>query len=126
MFETDMETGWSPIPETTGLEGKLLSGDFDESNASGHRTRIVRFAKGGRTYAPYVHTYWEEVYLVSGEMTNTEDGTTVTAPAYVIRPPGTPHGPFLSENGCLLLEIQYFAERKVGVADHLDRNAPKG
>ena len=31
---------------------------------------------------------------------------TLRAPAYVIRPPGTPHGLLISAIGCLLLEIQ--------------------
>ncbi len=29
---------------------------------------------------------------------------------YACRPPGTPHGPFKSETGCLLLEMHYYDE----------------
>lgn len=124
MFEVDMTEGWEAIPETSGLTTKLLSGDFDEAQATGFRTRYVKFDKGGETFAPYTHAYWEEAYLLDGTLTTKEDGQTLTAPAYVIRPPGTPHGPLISEAGCLLLEIQYFADRQTGMSAFLDRKAP--
>lgn len=124
MFAVDLETGWEAVPGTSGLSARLLSGDFDEPAGRGFRTRHVRFEPGGETFAPYTHAYWEEAYLLSGELTVKDGGETLKAPAYVIRPPGTPHGPLVSERGCLLLEIQYFADRTVGMADHLDRQAP--
>jgi len=124
MFEIDLTKGWETIPETSGLTTKLLSGDFDEPAGRGFRTRYVRFDKGGETFRPFTHTYWEEAFLLEGELTGKEAGKTLLAPAYVIRPPGTPHGPLFSSTGCLLLEIQYFAERKTGVADFLDKKAP--
>lgn len=124
MFEINTKSGWSPIPDTAGLTTKLLSGDFDEPAAKGFRTRYVRFEPGGETFAPYTHTYWEEAYLFEGELTTKEDGKTLKAPAYVIRPPGTPHGPLVSRSGCLLLEIQYFADRKTGESGFQDRKAP--
>lgn len=124
MFAIDMETGWEAIPETSGLATKLLSGDFDEPAGDGFRTRYVRFAPGGETFAPYTHPYWEEAFLLEGELTTKEDGRSLRAPAYVIRPPGTPHGPLVSAAGCLLLEIQYFADRRTGLADFLDAKAP--
>uniref|UniRef100_UPI003B5279C2 cupin domain-containing protein n=1 Tax=Roseovarius indicus TaxID=540747 RepID=UPI003B5279C2 len=124
MYEIDTETGWSEIPGTSGLAVKLLSGDFDEANARGFRTRYVRFEPGGETFEPFTHTYWEEVCLVEGALVAKEDGQSLEAPAYVIRPPGTPHGPFISPKGCLLLEIQYFAERAPGETDYLDPKAP--
>lgn len=125
MFTVDMTTGWEEVPETRGLAAKLLSGDFDEGAANGFRTRYVRFSPGGETFAPYTHSYWEEAYLLEGELTTKADGHTLTAPAYVIRPPGTPHGPLISSKGCLLLEIQYFAERVAGLSTYLDHQAPK-
>lgn len=124
MFEVDFDKGWETIPSTSGLATKLLSGDFDEAAGRGHRTRYVKFDRGGETFAPFTHTYWEEAYLVDGELTTKEDGKTLRSPAYVIRPPGTPHGPLISATGCLLLEIQYFADRAVGMAQFLDKKAP--
>lgn len=125
MYEINTKTGWDDVPGTVGLTAKLLSGDFDEAQGRGFRTRYVRFTLGGETFEPFTHTYWEEVYLVEGELVTKNDGQALSAPAYVIRPPGTPHGPFISPNGCLLLEVQYFVERSVGLSQYLDSKAPE-
>lgn len=124
MFPIDMKQPWTEIPGTEGLTATLLNGDFDEAAARGHRTRVVRFAPGGRTFEPFTHDYWEEVYLIEGSITTPDTGETVHAPAYVLRPPGTEHGPFVSEAGCLMLETQYFSDRSVGDTVFLDRKAP--
>ncbi len=124
MFAVDITTGWEPVPDTKGIDAKLLSGDFDEAVARGFRTRFVRFQPGAETFAPYTHAYWEEAFLLEGDLTTKEDGETLRPPAYVIRPPGTPHGPLVSAGGCLLVEVQYFAERQTGRAAFLDRKAP--
>ncbi|MBM0206454.1 hypothetical protein JNW90_28195 [Micromonospora sp. STR1s_5] len=124
MFPVDLGTGWSLVPDTSGIGFKPLSGDFDEAAGTGFRSRYVRFEPGGETFAPYIHTYWEEAFLVEGSLTTKADGQTLHAPAYVIRPPGTPHGPLVSRDGCLLIEVQYFAERAAGISDFLDRKAP--
>ena len=108
MFAVNLSGDWEPVPQTEGLTLLQLSGDFDEPAQRGFRTRYVRFVPGGETFAPYTHSYWEEAYLLEGELTTKEDGVTLKAPAYVIRPPGTPHGPFSSRTGCLLLELHHF------------------
>lgn len=125
MFAVDLSEGWEPVPGTEGIAIKPLSGDFDEGASRGFRTRYVRFAPGGQTFAPFTHTYWEEAVLVEGTLTTKADGQTLNAPAYVIRPPGTPHGPLVSATGCLLLEVQYFAARATGLARFLDPNSPE-
>lgn len=124
MFAVDLGEGWAAVPGTSGIHIKPLSGDFDEAAGRGFRTRYVRFDAGGETFAPFTHTYWEEALLVEGTLTTKDDGKTLTAPAYVIRPPGTPHGPLRSDTGCLMIEMQYFADRAVGLAGYLDRKAP--
>ena len=113
MIGIDLNNGWEDIPETVGISCKLLSTDFDEANQKGYRTRLVRIAAGGETFGPFTHTYWEEVYLLEGMLTSKTDGVVHIAPSYVIRPPGTPHGPFSSKAGCLMLEMQYFTKRSV-------------
>lgn len=113
MIEIDRETGWEGIPQTDGFFSKLLSSDFDEARARGYRTRLVRVVAGGETFEPFTHAYWEEVYLLEGTLVSKLDATVHEAQAYVIRPPGTPHGPFVSHTGCLMLEMQYFADRSV-------------
>lgn len=110
----DLEAGWeTPAGYPGGIQQKILSGALDEEARRGTRTRLLRFAPGVYTTAPFVHEYWEEVYLMTGDLTvgNDEngDGGEAFAPhTYACRPPGAPHGPFKSETGCLLLEIHYF------------------
>ena len=75
--------------------------------------RLLRFRPGVCTTKPFVHDYWEEVYLVSGDLTvgndaNGEGGTAFEPNTYACRPPGAEHGPFKSETGCLLFEIHYY------------------
>jgi hypothetical protein len=110
----DMGAGWETPPGyPKGIAQKILSGSLDELAKRGSRTRLLRFAPGVFTTAPFVHNYWEEVYLVSGDLivgndANGEGGTSFQPNTYACRPPGAYHGPFKSESGCLLLEVHYF------------------
>jgi hypothetical protein len=112
----DLTAGWAvPSGYPAGIEQKILAGTLDEHARRGHRTRLLRFAPGVYTTAPFVHDYWEEVYLLSGDLIVGNDdrgrGGEAFAPhTYACRPPGTPHGPFRSEQGCLLLELHYYDE----------------
>ncbi|MER9972006.1 cupin, partial [Mesorhizobium sp. M0060] len=91
----------------------ILAGRLDEAGKTGNRTRLLRFAPGAYTTMPFVHDYWEEVYLVSGDLivggTSVEEASPSFAPnTYACRPPGVYHGPFRSQTGCLLLELHYY------------------
>ena len=113
-YALDLESGWeTPVGYPDGIQQKIISGGLDEEGKRGTRTRLLRFAPGVFTTAPFVHEYWEEVYLVSGDLTvgndeNGEGGESFAPHTYACRPPGAYHGPFKSEQGCLLLEIHYF------------------
>jgi hypothetical protein len=113
-YALDLESGWeTPAGYPDGIQQKIISGGLDEEGRHGTRTRLLRFAPGVFTTAPFVHEYWEEVYLVSGDLTvgndeNGEGGESFAPHTYACRPPGAYHGPFKSEGGCLLLEIHYF------------------
>ena len=113
-YPVDLETGWeTPLGYPDGIQQKILAGGLDETARRGTRTRLLRFAPGVFTTAPFIHEYWEEVYLVSGDLTVGNDdhgdgGESFTPHTYACRPPGAAHGPFKSESGCLLLEIHYF------------------
>ncbi len=66
----DMSSGWSTPPGyPAGIEQKILAGTLDEERRSGSRTRLLRFAPGVFTTEPFVHEYWEEVYLIEGDLT---------------------------------------------------------
>ena len=110
----DLTSGWETPPGyPKGIEQKILAGSLDEAAKRGSRTRLLRFQPGVFTTAPFVHEYWEEVYLVSGDLVVGNDergkgGTPFMPNTYACRPPGAYHGPFRSDTGCMLLEIHYF------------------
>jgi hypothetical protein len=110
----DMNSGWEvPAGYPAGIQQKILSGALDEANRRGTRTRLLRFEPGVYTTAPFSHEYWEEVYLVSGDLIVGNDekgngGKSFPPNTYACRPPHAPHGPFKSVSGCLLLEMHYF------------------
>jgi len=110
----DLSSGWhSPHGYPTGMQQKVLSGDLDEENKTGNRTRLLRFEPGAFSTAPFIHDYWEEVYVVEGVLIVGSDekgagGVSYPVHTYACRPPGVAHGPFRSEVGCLLVEIHYY------------------
>jgi hypothetical protein len=93
----DMGAGWSTPPGyPAGIEQKILAGVLDETGKSGSRTRLLRFAPGVFTTAPFVHDYWEEVYLIEGDLTVGNDalgigGEGFAPGTYACRPPGAVH-----------------------------------
>lgn len=110
----DLETGWEVPPGyPEGIEQKILAGTLDEQRQRGGRTRLLRFKSGIYTTKPFIHDYWEEVYLLSGDLIvgndeNGDGGEQFEPNTYACRPPGTYHGPFKSVQGCVLLEIHYY------------------
>lgn len=110
----NMQEGWETPPGyPPGIQQKILSSNLDEEKKRGSRTRLLRFAPGVFTTEPFVHDHWEEVYLMSGNLTVGNDknglgGETFPPQTYACRPPGAVHGPFRSDTGCILLEIHYY------------------
>jgi hypothetical protein len=115
----NMDEGWETpgtgYPE--GITQKILASDIDETKKTGSRSRLLRFQPGVFTTKPFVHDHWEEVYLISGDLTVGNDdhgnfGERFPANTYACRPPGAYHGPFKSEGGCMLFEIHYYDESR--------------
>lgn len=110
----DMAQGWhTPEGYPSGIKQKIIAGGLDEQGGKGNRTRLLKFEPGVYTVSPFVHTYWEEVFLLEGDLivgndANGEGGTRFEGYTYAVRPPGVYHGPFKSETGCVLLETHYF------------------
>ena len=105
----------SPPGYPAGIQQKILAGSLDEAAGEGSRTRLLRFLPDAYTTRPFVHDYWEEVYLISGDLIVVDErngeGIEVFGPnTYACRPPGIHHGPFRSQSGCLLLEIHYYSD----------------
>jgi hypothetical protein len=105
-----MEFHTPPAPWTlvegsaVGIWAKLLAEDPD----TGEYTRLLRYDPGVDTSAQgtRVHDYWEEIYILEGELTDLQLNQTFSAGMYACRPPGMPHGPWRSERGALMLEIR--------------------
>jgi hypothetical protein len=113
----DLESGWETRPNRQRVRQKVLAESIDAASKSGHCTRLVEF--GPKVNAPAsVHDYWEEIYLISGDLCLIDDdGNKIKkfdAPAFVCRGPGEVHGPFSSEAGCLMMTIEYYDGGKTG------------
>ena len=112
----DTKGGFHTVPGYPwGFTEKILAGTLDEKNKIGNRTRLLRIEPGAFSTVPFVHEYWEEVFLVEGDLICGSDaqgkgGEQFKGPTYCVRPPGVYHGPFTSKTGCLLLETHYYDE----------------
>jgi hypothetical protein len=114
----DLTVGWkTPAGYPDGIQEKILAGALDENAKAGNRTRLLRFEPRARTAMPFVHDYWEEVFLLSGDLVvgDERSGLETYGPnTYACRPPGVNHGPFRSAGGCLLFEIHYYDPERAG------------
>ena len=112
----DFAGGFENVPGyPDGITQKILTGNLDEENKVGGRTRLLKFEPGVYTTAPFTHDYWEEVWQLTGDLIvgndeNGEGGESFGPNTYACRPPGAAHGPFKSEGGCVLLEHHYYDE----------------
>ena len=60
----DMNTGWRPRPAIPTASNRRFCPACSMRNKRGTRMRLLRFAPGVFTTKPFVHEYWEEVFLV--------------------------------------------------------------
>jgi hypothetical protein len=107
---------WLPaegaLGAVAGVRRKILARD----PVTGVYTSLTRFEAGVDTSpaGPARHDYWEEVYILEGELTDLALGQTFRQGMYACRPPGMPHGPWRSESGALTLDIGYYARPDPG------------
>lgn len=89
--------------------GQLSELVLAEDGEAGQVTRMLRFEPGADTTpnGVLVHDFWEEVWIVEGELHDLRLGKTFSAGAYACRPPGMEHGPWRAPNGALTFEIRY-------------------
>jgi hypothetical protein len=107
-FDPTERMQWTPIEGAEGLEEIVLSKDEE----SGDYTRILRFAPGCDTtpLGEQRHEFWEEVWIVSGGIHDLGLDQTFVEGMYACRPPGMPHGPWRSDNGCITFETRYYKD----------------
>jgi hypothetical protein len=101
------DIAWRPAEGSPGVSERVLSADAGAGGAE--LTRLARWEPGLDTSAAGVirHPYYEEVYLLEGELEDLTLGATFTSGHFASRPPGMPHGPYRTATGCLMLEIRY-------------------
>jgi hypothetical protein len=90
--------GWKQV--APGAWTMPLAEDPD----TGARTLLQRYDAGFQdpSTTPLIHDVTEEVYVLSGELTDLRLDQTFTQGMYACRPPGMPHGPYRSRTGCLM------------------------
>jgi hypothetical protein len=98
---------WREDPAAPGVSERVLSAQPGGDGAE--LTRLARWEPGLDTSAAGVirHAYYEEVFLLEGELEDLTLGQTFTSGHYASRPPGMPHGPYRTRTGCVMLEIRY-------------------
>jgi hypothetical protein len=89
-----------------GIIEKILSLDPD----TGSYTRLLKFPAGMVTDELLVHTFWEEVWILEGSLTDLNKKETYVKGTYACRPPGMYHGPYNIPNGCMTLEIRTYVK----------------
>lgn len=95
-----------PVGGIPGLTERILSHDPE----TGDYARLLQFAPGTDTTAMGVqrHEFWEEVWIIEGTLEDLSLGQRFTAGMYACRPPGMPHGPWRSPDGCKTFEVRYY------------------
>ena len=103
-LEFHVPTGrWRPAGgPVAGIWEQVLAHD----PATGAHTRLLRFDPGtdSSPNGTLVHDFFEEVFIVAGDLTDLRLGETFTAGMYACRPPGMEHGPWTSRDGVLMFE----------------------
>ena len=93
-----------PVKEQPGLTERILSHDPE----TGNYTRMLYFPPGAVTAGVVTHDFWEEVYILEGAIFDLALGQNFTKGMYACRPPGMPHGPWRSPDGCVTFEVRYY------------------
>ena len=97
---------WRPIDGLEGVAEELtLSIDQD----TGEYTRLTRFHPGANTaeFGAKSHPYPEEIFVVSGRLYDEAFDVWLGAGHYASRPTGEVHGPFRTDEGCVVLEVSF-------------------
>lgn len=111
-------SAWTPI---AGLEDIAEELTLSMDPQTGEYTRLTRFHPGADTskFGAKSHAYPEEVFVISGRLYDEAFGLWLQAGHYASRPPGEIHGPFLTDVGCVVLEVSF--PNRVGDGDDVYR-----
>jgi hypothetical protein len=103
---SEAQEQWVPVEGAEEMAEELTLSIDDET---GEYTRLTRFHPGADTtkFGGKYHDYPEEVFIVSGSLYDEAFDLWLEAGHYASRPPGEVHGPFRTEEGCLVLEVSF-------------------
>jgi hypothetical protein len=95
---------WKPVE---GLDGVAEEMTLSVDELNGEYTRLTRFFPGADTtaYGGKSHEYPEEILIISGSLFDSAFDIWLKTGHYASRPPGEVHGPFRTEEGCVVLEV---------------------
>ena len=103
---------WQPI---VGMEDLAEELTLSIDGETGEYTRLTRFHPGTDTarFGKKHHDYPEEIFIVSGRLYDATFNVWLEAGHYASRPPGEVHGPFMTDTGCVVLEISFPNRRQM-------------
>lgn len=106
VFSPENRQRWTAVK---GMEGMAEELTLSIDPHSGEYTRLTRFLPGADTFAfgGKSHAYPEEIFIVSGRLYDQAFDMWLEAGHYASRPPGEVHGPFRTEEGCMVLEVSF-------------------
>jgi len=105
-LNSDHADKWQPVE---GLEEMAEELTLSMDDESGEYTRLTRFFPGADTtpFGGKSHVYPEEIFIVSGRLYDAAFNMWLETGHYASRPPGEIHGPFKTEEGCVVLEVSF-------------------
>ena len=100
---------WGPVGAGSGAAAEgMVEKILNLDHSTGVGTRLLKFPPGVETSAVIVHDFWEEVYVLEGELHDKRLNAAFTTGMYACRPPGMQHGPYSSPIGCMTLDVLYY------------------
>lgn len=95
---------WRTAPAySEGVSEMILHEEPD-----GSHTRFLKLDPGTESDAVITHDFYEEAYILHGELIDTRLDESFSAGMYAYRRPEMEHGPYRSPNGCLTFEVRYY------------------
>jgi hypothetical protein len=94
---------WRPVEGRLGAYEKILS--FDPE--TGNYTRLFKVVGPSEGTETMSHDFWEEIFLLKGNITDKVKNETYKAGYYACRPPGMKHGPYKTNEESIGFEIRY-------------------
>ena len=122
----DLKEGFQNVPGyPPGFTERIIAGSLDEKSKVGNRTRVLRIEPGAFSTVPFVHDYWEEVFLITGDLIcgsdgNGKGGEQFKGPTYCVRPLEFITGRSRRGLGCYLRDTLLRREMRASLQDVVD------